>query len=121
MVEDDSFFSAIYARALEADGFDVDVALSAEEGLKQVVKNPPHLILLDLRLHASGMDGFEFLEHVRNDPSSSAIPVLILTNLGQREDVERAKELGAAGYLIKAHTMPAQAVAEIKSHLHAIV
>src|SRR3989344_2658031 len=61
----------------------------------------PDLLILDLVL--PGLDGFEILHHLKENPATKTIPVLVLSNLGDKSDVRRAKDLGAKEYLIKAH------------------
>ena len=119
LVEDDGFLSGIYAQKLEVEGYEVALATNGEEGLRLALKDLPALILLDLLMPK--MDGFEMLEKVKADPKTKDIPVLVLTNLGQREDVERCMKLGAVGYIIKAHTLPHETVKRIKEVLHATV
>lgn len=115
IVEDDGFLASIYAQKLEVEGFDVVFATNGEDGLKLAEKDRPDLILLDLLMPK--MDGFEFLEKAKADAGLKAIPVLVLTNLGQREDVERCLKLGAAGYVIKAHSLPQETVKRVKEIL----
>lgn len=118
IVEDDAFLAGIYAKKLEVEGFDVSFASNGDDGLKLAAKDHPDLVLLDLRLQSDKMDGFELLEKLKASPDLKAIPVLVLTNLGQKEDVDRCMGLGAAGYIIKAHTLPHETVKRIKEILH---
>lgn len=106
MIEDDSAVAEMYRLRLSADGYDVTIARTGEEGLQLATALKPDLIYLDLRL--PGMDGFEVLKRVRNTPSTAEIPVIILTNFGRPELVERGLELGALEFLIKADTTPAR-------------
>ncbi len=115
LIEDDGFLATIYAQKLEVEGFDVSLAGNGEDGIKLAKKDRPSLILLDLILTA--MNGFQVLEYLKQSPETHAIPVLILTNLGQKEDIQRCMELGAAGYIIKAHVLPHETVAKIKDTL----
>jgi len=87
--------------------------VDGEEGIKKIKEEKPGLVLLDLIL--PGIDGFEVLTKMREDPSLSSIPVIILSNLGQKEDVERGLKLGAADYLIKAHFTPGEIIDKIKT------
>ncbi len=118
IVEFDMFLAGIYAQQLEQEGFDVSFATNGNDGLKLAEKDRPDLVLLGLRLQPHGMDGFELLTKLKADATLAHIPVLVLTNLAQKEDVERCQKLGCAGYLIKAHTMPSEAVRKIKELLH---
>ncbi|MBP9868993.1 response regulator [Patescibacteria group bacterium] len=119
LVEDDGFLASIYAQKLEVEGYDVSFATNGEDGLKLAQKDHPDLILMDILMPK--MDGFEMLERLKADDTTKAIPVLVLSNLGQKEDVERCIKLGAAGYVIKAHSLPHETVKRIKEILHAVV
>ena len=115
LVEDDTFLSGMYKTKFEMEGFKV---ITAEDGLRgfQLAKEKrPDIILLDILLPK--MDGFEVLEKLRISKDTKEIPVIMLTNLGQKEDVKKGLERGANGYLIKAHFMPSEVVAKIKSVL----
>lgn len=113
IVDDDVFLSGIYFTKLDNEGFDVIIARDGEEGLKAALKEKPDLILLDVLMPK--LDGFEALKRLKEDASTKDIPVILLTNLGQKEDVERGVKEGAVDYLIKAHFVPAEAVAKIKA------
>ncbi len=115
LVEDDGFLASIYAQKLELENFDVSLAVNGEDGLRLAQKDKPSLILLDLLMPK--MDGFEMLEKLKADPAIKNIPVLILTNLGQKEDVERCLKLGAVGYVIKAHSLPHETIKKVKEIL----
>ncbi len=119
LVEDDGFLASIYSQKLELEGFEVAFATNGEDGLKLAQKDKPALVLLDLLMPK--MDGFEVLERLKADPNLKDIPVLILSNLGQREDIERCMKLGAVGYVIKAHSLPHETVRRVKEILHAAV
>ncbi|MDD5109714.1 MAG: response regulator [Patescibacteria group bacterium] len=113
LVEDDEFLSELYATKLNLEGFEVVTAADGKKGLKLAREKHPDLVLLDIILPK--MDGFEVLKTLREDPAGKAIPVILLTNLSQRDEVRRGLELGAADYLIKAHFMPSEVVKKIKA------
>lgn len=115
IIEDDAFMAGIYAQKLDAEGFQTVLATNGEEGLKQIQKEPPSLILLDLVLPK--MNGFELLETIKRDPATAAIPIVVLTNLAEKKDIERCMALGVACYIIKAHTLPHEIVNKIKQLL----
>ena len=115
LVEDDTFLANIYKTKFEMEGFVVDVAENGELGLKEVQKRQPDLVLLDILLPK--MDGFTVLQHMKEDAELKNIPVILLTNLGQKDDVEKGLKLGAADYLIKAHFKPSETVDKVKSVL----
>jgi len=115
IVDDDAFLAGIYATKLDLEGFQVVSAHDGEEGVKMAQKELPNLILLDVLMPK--LDGFEALKRLKADPTTKDIPVIMLTNLGQKEDIEKGIEDGAVDYLIKAHFVPAEAVAKIKKVL----
>ena len=86
LIEDDTFLANIYKTKFEMEGFVVDVAENGELGLKEVQKRQPDLVLLDILLPK--MDGFTVLQHMKEDAELKNIPVILLTNLGQKDDVE---------------------------------
>jgi DNA-binding response OmpR family regulator len=115
IIEDDKFLRELISRKLTDEGYDITQAVDGEDGIKKVKEAMPELILLDLILPS--MDGFEVLSTIKGDDSISAIPVIILSNLGQKEEVEKGMNLGAADYLIKAHFTPGEIIEKIKNVL----
>ncbi len=115
IIEDDKFLRELISQKLMKEGYDVCEAIDGEEGIKQVQKENPDLILLDLIL--PGIDGFEVLSQIKKDPVLAKIPVIILSNLGQKEDIEKGINLGADDYLIKAHFTPNEIIEKIKDVL----
>mgnify|MGYP001573612784 CR=1 FL=1 len=102
IVEDDHFLRDLVARKLEVSGFVVLQAIDGAEGLSILKDHTPDVVLLDMVL--PGMSGLDILKSIKSNPKTQSIPVVILSNLGQKGDMERAKELGADGYMVKAHT-----------------
>mgnify|MGYP001607351777 CR=1 FL=1 len=115
LVEDDVFLSDIYQKKFEMEGFKVSTADNGEKGLSEVKKKKPDIVLLDILLPK--LDGFAVLEKLKADPATKSIPVILLTNLGQKDDVERGLSAGAADYLIKAHFKPSEIVDKVKKVL----
>jgi len=115
IIEDDKFLRELIAQKLIKEGFEISEAVDGEEGMKKVKEEKPDLVLLDLIL--PGVDGFEVLARIKEDPVLAAIPVIILSNLGQKEDVERGLKLGAVDYLIKAHFTPGEIIEKVKNIL----
>jgi len=114
-VEDDKFLSDIIARKLSVQGCALAHATDGEEALRLLEKESPDLILLDILL--PGMDGYELLKRVREGARTKRTPVILLSNLGQKEDIEKGKSLGAARFLIKAMVTLDEIVEEIKAVL----
>jgi len=115
VVEDDKFLCDLLAYKIEERGYRMEVAVDGEEGIKQIKTLKPDLVLLDLIL--PGIDGFGVLGQVHDDPQISQIPVIILSNLGQQEEIEKGLSLGAKDYMIKAHFTPQEVVDRIKKIL----
>lgn len=115
LVEDDTFLANIYKTKFELEGFKVSVADNGEDGLADVKKKKPDIVLLDILLPK--MDGFSVLKHIKDDAATQKTPVIFLTNLGQKEDVEKGLALGAVDYLIKAHFKPSETVEKVKKAL----
>ncbi|OIO46926.1 MAG: response regulator [Parcubacteria group bacterium CG1_02_39_15] len=116
LVEDDPFLIDIYATKLKESGFSVEVAADGEEGVRKAKENPPSLIVLDIVLPQ--VDGWEILKEIKAEKKLKAVPVVILSNLGQKSEVEKGIKLGAKKYLIKAHYTPSQVVEEIRQTLN---
>ncbi|MEA2092738.1 MAG: response regulator [Patescibacteria group bacterium] len=112
VVEDDKFLREMISRKLEKEGYEVHQAIDGEKGEEKIKEVKPDIVLLDLIL--PGIDGFEVLERTKKDPEVAEIPIIILSNLGQKSEVERGLNLGAVDFLIKAHFTPAEIVRKIK-------
>ena len=115
LVEDDPFLIDIYTTRLKEEGFAVDVASDGSDALSKVRENKYDLMVLDIVL--PNFDGWEILRDVKSSPELKDLKVIILSNLSQKEEVEKGVSLGAVKYLIKAHYTPSQVVEEIKSLL----
>ena len=100
---------------LQKEGFSTIEAIDGEVGLKLVKENFPDLVLLDLIL--PGLDGFEVLRQIKDDQKTKLIPVIVLSNLGQKEDMDRALAGGAEDFMVKANFTPGEIVAKIKTVL----
>lgn len=115
LVEDDTFLANIYKTKFEMEGFQVDVAENGEDGFEKAKVSSPTIILLDILLPK--MDGFTVLKKLKQEDSTKDIPVILLTNLGQKDDVDKGLEFGAVDYLIKAHFKPSETVEKVKKAL----
>lgn len=99
IVEDDEHISKVYEIKLAKEGFDTLVARDGEEAVVKIIAEKPDVILLDLMIPKK--DGFWVLEEIKKVSSVAQVPVLVLSNLGQQRDQERALALGANEYLVK--------------------
>lgn len=115
VIEDDKFLCTIIVQKLKSQSFQIEEAADGGEALKKLETYRPDLILLDLVL--PDIDGFQILKKIKDNPDISATPVLILSNLGQEEDIRRGKEMGAKDYLIKAYFTPSEIVTKIREIL----
>ncbi len=117
LVEDDVFLANIYKTKFAMEGF--EVVLHAENGDLAIVeanRKKPDIILLDILLPKK--DGFAVLTELKKENSEvKDIPVILLTNLGQKDDVEKGLEMGAEDYLIKAHFKPSEVVEKVRKIL----
>ncbi len=100
LVVDDSLTTRMLEQSiLESAGYDVDVALSAEEALESARRKRYALFLVDVEM--PGMDGFSFVRHVRSDPAIHDIPAILVTSRNAPEDRQRGRDVGAQGYIVK--------------------
>ncbi len=112
IIEDEPTLQKALTKSLEAEGFKIENALDGETGLNKSLASPPDLILLDLVLPQK--NGFEVLSELKSDEKTKRVPVLVLTNLENANDVEKAISLGATGYLVKSNYDLDDIVAKIK-------
>jgi len=115
VAEDDKFLLAAYAAKLKTSGFDAVLASDGEEAVNKTKTEKPDLILLDLVMPKK--DGFDVLYDLKNNPETKNIPVIILSNLGQEEDIAKGKKLGAVDYLVKSNIAIKDVVSKIKEIL----
>jgi DNA-binding response OmpR family regulator len=116
LVEDDAFVSDIYQTKLGQVGFDVTSAENGVEAIKRLEENLPDLILLDIVMPY--MDGMEVLKKLKENEKWKNIPVVLLTNLSEKEKVEEGVRIGANDYLIKSHFTPSEVVTKVKALLN---
>ena len=112
VVEDESALLFALKAELTHEGYEVDAALSGEEGLNKANSLKPAVIILDLLL--PGMGGFDVLAKLKADANTKDIPVLIVSNLAGSENTEKGKALGAEDYIVKTEYSLERVVARIK-------
>ncbi|MBP9802482.1 response regulator [Patescibacteria group bacterium] len=115
LIEDEEMLANMYEVKFQNEGFEITKALDGASGLELAKSIQPDLVLLDVIMPK--MDGFSVLKSIREDASIKDLPVILLTNLGQDEDVQKGKELGVVGYLVKANVTPAEVVEAAKREL----
>ncbi len=115
IIEDDAFLRDLATNKLKREGFAVFGVSDSIKGFETLKKESIDLILLDIIL--PGIDGFEILRRVKTDENFKHIPVILLSNLGQKSDIDRGLSLGAAGYMVKAHHTLDEIIEKIKNTL----
>ncbi len=115
IIEDEEMLVNMYISKFEKEGYQAEKASNGRIGLEQAKKINPDIILLDIMMPE--MDGFMVLKNLKKDTSTKNSPIIMLTNLGQEEDIEKGNKLGATDYLVKANLTPAQVVDKVKEIL----
>lgn len=115
LVEDDEYLVDIYNTKLTQAGFKVEVADNGKTAMSLLQKALPDLVLLDIVMPE--MNGWEFLRIAQKDKKLKNLKIIILSNLGQREEVAKGLGMGVVKYLIKAQFTPAEVVAKVKEVL----
>jgi DNA-binding response OmpR family regulator len=112
IIEDDNFLRLALEKKLKKEGFEVVTASDGEEGLQKIITELPDLVLLDIILPKK--TGFGFLEDLKKDPNLKSIPIIIVSQLGQPEDIDKGINLGAIEYFVKAKVSLDDLVSRIK-------
>lgn len=115
IIEDEKALAEMYQERFIAEGFDVSLAFTAEEGLSLAKKRKPDLILLDILLPTQ--NGVSFLAKLRQDPKTKDITVVAFSNYDEPQTKEEALKLGAKAYLLKTSYTPKELVKEVKKYL----
>jgi len=105
----------MYTQKFKNQGYEVVSAYDGADGVKMAETEKPDVVLLDVIMPK--MDGFVALKKIRKNPVTEKVPVILLTNLGQEEDVRKGRELGANDYFIKANHTPQEVVDKVKALL----
>lgn len=115
LIEDEKLIQDLLTRKLLAQGYHVELAQDGEEALEKIGQLRPDLILLDIILPKK--DGMEVLEHIHRNESLSQIPVIIISNSGQPVEIDRARELGAVDWLVKAEFDPQEVIEKVREQI----
>ncbi len=117
LVEDDTFLREICSKKLTKEGYSVYEAVDGQQALDGIINIKPDIVLLDIILPA--IDGFQILSQIRahKDKTVSKVPIIMLSNLGQEDDIAKAMEGGANDYLVKAHFTTEEIIGKIKDIL----
>ena len=116
IIDDDPFILDMYVLKFKERGFAVDTARDGKTGIAKAKEMNPDAVLLDIVMPS--MDGFAVFQKIKSEfPNAPAPKIIFLTNFGQKEDVERGKQMGAEDYIIKAHFTPGEVVDKVSSIL----
>lgn len=115
IVEDDEFYGKLLLHKCTSEGYDVELVVNGKKAMESIEKAKPDLILLDLMMPV--MDGFQTLIKLKSDSDTKELTVVILSNLGQDEDVKMVMDIGVDDYLIKADIEFSKVISLVKKHL----
>jgi CheY-like chemotaxis protein len=115
LIEDEEIILVLLKKKLENEGYEVIVARNGDQGLELMRKKNPDLVLLDIVMPKMG--GMEVMEAMQKDAQLSTIPVIIISNSGKESELERARELGAKDWLIKAEFDPQEVIDKVRKQL----
>lgn len=118
-IDDDPFYAELYRQILTAKGYAVFVAVNPDEGYAEVKKRRPDLVILDVMMPEKGpfRDGFGLLERLRDEPATMPLPIIMISGLGNPEDIKHGMELGATAFLPKQEMMPERLIREVEKAL----
>lgn len=115
IIEDEALIGELLRKKLADEGYYAFIAKDGEEGLEEIRSQKPDLVLLDIILPR--LNGFEVLEGMKKDGSFKTIPVIIISNSGQPTEIEAAKKMGVADWLIKTEFDPAEVVEKVRKQI----
>jgi len=115
LVDDDDFLLDMYSVKFKEKGFHLEIAHHGLEALEKLRRGKFEVILLDIVMPS--IDGFDILRKIKKEKLAEGSVIIILTNLGQREDIDKGLALGADDYIVKAHFTPSEVVAKVKTFL----
>ena len=115
VVEDDQIMASLLTEKLAKIGMEVSFAVNGDACFRELEKSVPDIILLDLIL--PGTSGFDVLKKIKSDDRTKTTPVIILSNLGSREEIQKGLDIGADAYLIKANVLIDEIVEKIQEVL----
>ncbi len=112
IVDDDKFLVDMYSLKFSKYGFDIESATKGEEALEKLREGAnPDILMLDVVMPS--LDGIGLLKKIRQEKLADGAVVVMLTNQGQKSDIDEAEKLGVSGYIVKATTIPSEVVEEI--------
>ncbi|HPX94543.1 MAG TPA: response regulator [Candidatus Moranbacteria bacterium] len=116
IVEDDAFIRDIYSVKFSQEGYQTEIATNGIEALSKLEKIFPDIIILDVVM--PHMDGMETLRNIKKNDRLKNIPIIMLTNVSEKEKIDESMEGGVEEYLIKSHFAPSEIVEKVNSLLN---
>ncbi len=115
IIEDDPLINKMYSEKLAREGFQTEIAQNGSDGLEKLKANPPDLVILDIMMPKMG--GIEVIDEMKKDTRLEKIPIIVLSNLSESPDIERAKKRGIKDYLVKSDLDPEDVTNAVKKYL----
>ena len=115
IIDDEKGILRIYSDKLQASGYEALTSENGDDGIKKAIAEQPDLILLDIIMPK--INGLDVLKSLKLNDSTKAIPIVLLTNLPEEMSADKARELGATDYLVKAEHDPSEIIERIKQIL----
>ena len=115
IIEDDPLINKMYSEKLSRDGYQTDIAENGQLGLDKMKQNPPDLLILDIMMPKMG--GIEVIDAMKADQALEKIPIIVLSNLSESPDIEKAKKRGIKEYLVKSDLDPEDVSETVKKYL----
>lgn len=116
VVEDEALLANLLEKKLKSTGFEVLKVHNGKDAMEVIETKDLDLILLDIILPK--MSGFEFMKEIQESPRVDDMPIVIVSNLGQKSDIEKGKKLGAVGYFVKAKMSIDDLVGQVRDFLN---
>ncbi|MDP9211930.1 MAG: response regulator [bacterium] len=108
LIEDDSVLAEMYLQKFQREGYDIFHALDGDEGIALIRQHEPDLVLLDIMMPKKS--GIQVLEELKQDEETKDVKVVLLSNVGDQDYIDRGMALGAADYLLKSNFTPSEVV-----------
>lgn len=115
IIEDDPLIIKMYSEKLSRDGFEVETALDGQQGYEKLKSFKPDLVLLDIMMPK--VNGVELIAEMKKDLNFEKTPIIVLSNLTEGPEIEKAKKMGISEYLIKSDLDPEDVSNSVKKHL----
>lgn len=112
LVDDDAFLRDMYAKKFDENGHEVDTAETAMDGLRKLESDPSYDVLL-LDLVMPGMTGIEMMQKIQDKLPDTQLKIVVLSNQGEKSDIQSAMDAGALGYIVKAESIPSEVVTRV--------